>query len=394
MAITNKEEGVWSIDQVFAKQNKGSIWEYSTNLYELWAWGSNVYGQLGQNESEGVPDGGTFYSSPVQIPGTSWSRISNGERTAGALKNDGTMWLWGMNQYGQLGHNNKTKYSSPVQVPGTSWSKLSNGRFMAMAIRTDGTLWTWGRNHMGQLGQNNKTEYSSPRQIPGSWTDCTCNSYSMCGLRSDGTMWSWGYNGNGQLGQGPTQGTNKFSSPVQIPGSDYKFWPSQAQGMYTNWFSRGSDSDELWGVGRGNKGQLGNGSNDNFNPSPIQVPGSWANVAGGYWAHTIGVRTNGTLWSWGYNEHGQLAQNNRTDRNSPVQIGSGTDWSDIGGGLAGGYATKTDGTLWAWGYNNQGQLGQNNKTSYSSPVQIPGTTWHTVSGELESSGQCFALKQV
>ena len=390
MAITNKEEGVWDIDQVYNKINQGSIWGYSTNEYELWAWGSNHYGQLGQNESDGVGDGGTFYSSPVQIPGTSWSRISNGERAAGALKNDNTLWTWGTNQYGQLGHNSKTRRSSPTQIPGTSWSKVSFGRFNCMAIRTDGTLWTWGRNNQGQLGHNNKTEYSSPKQIPGSWSDCTSGAYGQAGLKTDGTMWSWGYNGNGQLGENSR--TNR-SSPIQIPGSDYKFWPSQAQGMYTNWFSRGSDSDQAWGVGRGHKGQLGQ-NNDTSYSSPVQVPGSWANVAGGYYAHTIGVKTDGTLWSWGYNHEGQLGDNSRTDRNSPVQIGSGTDWSDIGGGTFAGYATKTDGTLWSWGYNTQGQLGQNNLTKYSSPVQIPGTSWHTVSGEFEQNGVCFALKQV
>ena len=71
-----------------------------------------------------------------------------------------------------MGQNNVTQYSSPVQVPGTSWSycqcfDYSSGQGGMLATRTDKTLWMWGRNNYGELGQNNRTDYSSPVQIPG-----------------------------------------------------------------------------------------------------------------------------------------------------------------------------------------------------------------------------------
>ena len=65
MAITDKEKGVWGLDQVYNKINQGSIWEYSSSLKNLFIWGHNNLGQLGQNNL-------TQYSSPVQIPGTTW----------------------------------------------------------------------------------------------------------------------------------------------------------------------------------------------------------------------------------------------------------------------------------------------------------------------------------
>ena len=65
MAITDKEKGVWGLDQVYNKQNQGSIWEYTTTATQLWTWGSNNEGRLGQNND-------TNYSSPIQIPGTTW----------------------------------------------------------------------------------------------------------------------------------------------------------------------------------------------------------------------------------------------------------------------------------------------------------------------------------
>jgi alpha-tubulin suppressor-like RCC1 family protein len=72
-----------------------------------------------------------------------------------ATKTDGTLWAWGGNGNGQLGQNNTTQFSSPVQIPGTTWSSISAGYYHSLATKTDGTLWSWGRNSYGQLGQNN-----------------------------------------------------------------------------------------------------------------------------------------------------------------------------------------------------------------------------------------------
>ena len=68
--------------------------------------------------------------------------------------------------------NPTSAYSSPVQVPGTTWSQISLGNGLAHAIKTDGTLWAWGYGNYGTLGQNQDgaMRFSSPVQIPGSWT--------------------------------------------------------------------------------------------------------------------------------------------------------------------------------------------------------------------------------
>ena len=85
----------------------------------LLAWGSNSSGELGQNNI--AP-----FSSPVQIPGTSWSSIAGGANHSLAKKTDNTLWAWGSNQSGRLGQNNTTYFSSPVQIPGTTWSSISD----------------------------------------------------------------------------------------------------------------------------------------------------------------------------------------------------------------------------------------------------------------------------
>lgn len=104
----------------------------------------------------------------MQVPGVQWSTVNScSPYGKHVLKTDGTLWAWGLNNYGQLGLNNRTQYSSPVQVPGTEWSKVASGSYGGTALKTDNTLWVWGDNANGTLGQNDITLYSSPVQIPG-----------------------------------------------------------------------------------------------------------------------------------------------------------------------------------------------------------------------------------
>ena len=336
MAITDKEKGVWGLDQVYNKINQGSIWEYS-GAKQLWTAGFNAYGKLGDNNN-------VSRSSPVQVTGGGIWDGAFGSGTEGALatKSDGTLWAWGRNSSGGLGHNNRTDYSSPVQIPGSTWAsdsdyKLSCQSDMSAAIKTDNTLWTWGNNYRGGLGAPGigyDDDRSSPVQIPGTtWKRICTAGFGQLAVKTNGTMWSWGSNVNGVLGTNQTAGYwpdydagQKYSSPVQIPG--------------TTW-------------------------------DKIPQSGTYSRFA---------IRTDGTLWSWGANTYGTLGLNNRTSYSSPVQI-PGTTWNELYTGRGGTecFITKTDGTLWAWGRNNEGQMGQNNRTYYSSPTQIPGTTWNKVS---------------
>lgn len=182
----------------------------------LWAWGNKDYGVLGTSNSP-VGD----YNSPRQIgSNTDWSLISKGYYHCLAIKTNGTLWSWGQTSSGQLGLNltiNDDK-SSPTQVGSdTTWKSIAGNRGYSFAIKTNGTLWAWGLNNQGQLGLNNIINTSSPTQVGNStdW-DSVFSSGQGAGnmaIKTDGTLWAWGVNGNGQLGVNDI--SNK-SSPVQI----------------------------------------------------------------------------------------------------------------------------------------------------------------------------------
>ena len=72
-----------------------------------------------------------------------------------------------------------------VCYPGTQWNSVNTGHFYALATKTNGTLWVWGNNQFGYLGQNNKADYSSPIQIPGTqWIDVAHADYTFMARKS------------------------------------------------------------------------------------------------------------------------------------------------------------------------------------------------------------------
>ena len=379
MAITNKEKGVWGIDQVYNKQNQGSIWKYTTSgdNHELWVWGINSEGILGLAGQEGQ----TRYSSPVQLPGTTW-RTVKGDQSAYmfviATKTDNTLWSWGYNDYGYLGLNDRTKRSSPTQIPGTTWKSGVRGTMHSVAIKTDGTMWTWGRNQIGDLGlnQNNTINKSSPTQVPGTTWDIAkaAANRSSYATKTDGTLWSWGSN-PGLLGH---NNRTQYSSPVQV-GTDTDWADSIiASGPGRTHYLKSDGT--LYATGYGGQGGLG--QNDEANrSSPAQIPGTTWKSVGSTEQATIASKTDGTLWAWGMNEYGELGQNQAEAQlgaiSSPTQI-PGTTWNIVSNpGLKKSiFVSKTDGTAWAWGQNYQGSLGVNvgpGTVAISSPTQIAAT---------------------
>jgi len=189
----------------------GYRWAYAIKTDgTLWGLGGqNPSGELGQNNT-------TAYSSAVQIPGTTWNYLGGGNIHASAIKTDGTLWMWGNGNYGKLGQNEPTNAdkSSPVQVPGTTWSKVSGGENNTVATKTDGTAWAWGYNSDGQLGQNSVVTYSSPVQIPGTnWSQLSNGDNNVIGLKTDGTLWGLGRNSDGAFGNNDVVA---HSSPVQV----------------------------------------------------------------------------------------------------------------------------------------------------------------------------------
>jgi alpha-tubulin suppressor-like RCC1 family protein len=134
----------------------------------LWAWGMNSNGQNGQGERDIAAR-----SSPVQIgTNTNFASGSFGQEHGIALLNDGTLASWGIESAVVLGQPPFTfniNRSSPTQVGDFNyWGSdtiISVGSQHTVARKSNGTLWAWGANTSGQLGHNDAIGRSSPVQV-------------------------------------------------------------------------------------------------------------------------------------------------------------------------------------------------------------------------------------
>jgi alpha-tubulin suppressor-like RCC1 family protein len=184
----------------------------------LWIWGTNIGGTLGNQASS------ASVSSPVQTisTGTNWKQATTGWFVNGAVKTDGSLWLWGNGSAGgapgALGNNLRSTVSSPVQTVSnvTTWKQVSAGCIHMAAIKTDGSLWLWGTGTRGILGTNNTINRSSPVQTVSAGTNWRVVDIAYAhaaAIKTDGTLWTWGYNSNsGRLGDNTLIDR---SSPVQ-----------------------------------------------------------------------------------------------------------------------------------------------------------------------------------
>ena len=197
----------------------------------VWAWGSQEWYQLGNPTYIDLPRP----KKVLDLEGV--EAIAAGPWHSLALLKDGTVRGWGANNYGQLGGGTATgnQYQPPVQaldlrgvkaIPVDNHLKaIAAGSHHSLALLEDGTVWAWGYNGYGQLGDGTKTDRHRPVQVPdfggvkaiaaGRLQGISHNSFA---LREDGTVWAWGYNGYGQLGDGTKESRDRPVKVLELKG--------------------------------------------------------------------------------------------------------------------------------------------------------------------------------
>ena len=260
----------------------------------LWSWGCNVAGKLGDGKTvfrlfdPNYPELGgfeAFVNSDIPVPvkpGTKWASVSAGGSHSMAIDEDGSLWAWGCNFWGQLGdgtggcccNGGIISRGTPVPIqPGIKWTAVSAGHEFTVAIREDGTLWSWGNNDYGRTGLRDTTGITRmPAQLGHgmTWTYVSAGNEHALAVQSTGALWTWGNNANSRTGLGRTTGVS--TTPTMV-----------MRGL------------SLW---------------------------AFASAGG---THSMAIRTDGSLWAWGNNFSGRLGDGSTTNRTTPIRIRTAAD---------------------------------------------------------------------
>jgi len=349
-----------------------------------------------------------FYTpSPIQLfDGNTASFASVGE-TATLLLENSKLYGAGYNQSYQLGpQTNGKNYIEYFTEITSSIKDAALGANHIIILKNDGTLWVSGHNNFGSLGIGN---YNSPIlgfvQNTSSVFDAPIVSvvaaqYFSAVLTDNGKIWSWGYNdSSGVTYPGPVFKTNTPSQPWSQPftasfiagGGDvagtiiaidtnknlwgvglntqYQITSSNVGSIWefqlidTNVVSASiknnhtlyiKDDNTFWGRGNNSFGQLGSAPIGNvYNPVQLDTDVVYCSAGSG---HTAYIKSDGSLWTMGRNNYGQLGIGNFNDITSSVQVD--TNVAKVYCGIRNTFYIKTDKTVWGMGGDFVGSLGE------------------------------------
>jgi alpha-tubulin suppressor-like RCC1 family protein len=306
------------------------------------------------------------------------------------LKSDGSLWGMGSDSYGTLGDGAPLEVSiietnRPELLAASGVTAIAGDGVTSLFIKSDGSLWGMGYNG-GALGNGSINPTNHPQLIVASNVTAivTGDAHSLF-LKSDGSLWVMGLNDYGQLGDGKglANGTyNNTNRPEQIVSTNVTMI---ATGGAHSLFLKSDGS--LWAMGRNLEGQLGDGTYNNTNQPELIVPSNVIAIAVGEY-HSLFLKSSGSLWGMGNNVHGELGDSTYNNTNLPEMIVT----NNVTAIAAGDHSLflKNDGSLWGMGEDYSGSLGDGIYTTNApfgtnQPEQIL-AAYNQISDQLLSGG--------
>lgn len=285
---------------------------YIDKMGNLWIWGYNDWDCIGDGGNE-------KYYSPV----TEYKVLENVKEVACggsdshtlALTNDGVLYGWGSNLYYQLSSEANKSYSTPQRLM-TEVKHIYAGDRTSFIIKNDSSLWM-----RGTFGVSGSPYYITCKD----WKKVDDNVILVTSLndevpmfiKSDNSLYYCSnkdfrfYNYNDQYRNREyhlfTSGFNVYSALktndiIDVSGS-YSTGGIYDRGIYVK------KDGSLWGWGRNDYGQLGNGT---ISEIPSITTGNAVKIMDDVrkvsvnWAYTLIVKEDGSIWGWGDNRHGNI----------------------------------------------------------------------------------------
>jgi alpha-tubulin suppressor-like RCC1 family protein len=359
----------------------------------VWAWGLNSSRQLGDGTN-------TNRSQPVAVQGVTgpFVTVAAGFYHSMALHDDGSLWVWGSNDTGQLGNgstagNGPLKVVFPTKADGQAVKvvAMDGGEGFSLALDADGNVWAWGSNSDCQLG-NGGAGGLSPVQVTKADDSqpltgvvaIAAGIKSALAVREDGTVWAWGDDAYGILGNGATLTADQcraMSITLALGGDNNAVAVDVSMGYNHSLALLSNGNVNAWG--NNSSGQLGMGSSSDGSPSPassadpLLIPNftGVTQINAGAW-HSLAVSQN-KWFAWGGHGYGQLCSGSgagySTSKSTvPVPASVAVDMLYVGGGEYFSMGMATNKTLWSCGDDAYGQLGYDPGVNYTQALaQVP-----------------------
>lgn len=354
-------------------------------------WGDNGSGQLGDGTTsnrnypaEVLTFAGTPFSGAVDVTGISNPGYT--DRTACALKSDGTVWCWGGNANGSLGAKLASGGATntvalPVQVQDSSGANLTGvtkifGGFGLCALKSNGTLWCWGGNGIADgiavgdqsvAGQRNEAHQiivsgGAPlSNVTSAWLTRDMG----CALKTDKTAWCWGgapsftcVSASSSLYAGQLNTPSVLNDLTQVTAGSGHFCATRNGGTARCW---GGDWNPTAQLGDNTASGTPGGSAkcnavDVLTTGPSTLTGVTKVSSGG--SNNCALKSDGRVYCWGANDRGAIGDGTTTARNvaTKVLLAGGADFTgatDISVADSAACALKADGSAWCWGAGGQ-----------------------------------------
>lgn len=355
---------------------------------QLFTWGRYNVGQLGLGGTLGDAQSRL---APELVPafgeaGTTVAALAFSQNNSLAVRSDRTVWTWGANGDGQLGHGDVVQRAVPTQIAGLSGVVYASlGYSHALALRADGAVLAWGKNASGQAGVTGDGTASDDQMVPvlvpglpSNIVEVLAGSEHSLALTADGRVFAWGRNQYGNLGNGSFD-TERHPVATAVPGLTDVI--DLANGRDHILALRADGTVATWGLGA--SGQLGYGEpaagseQDRATPvtalvsADLPLRGVQAVFANGNTSYAIlGTATGTQLWGWGQNFNGQLALGATsasewlarrsviyTAATQPTYLDEVASLKSLGVGATHVIARATSGVIFAWGWSFRGSLG-------------------------------------
>ncbi len=287
----------------------------------LYCWGNNQFGQLGNGASS------DFIPNPsYAVTGKLFMNYDLGRNHTCGVSTDKNVWCWGSNEFGQLGNGESRLKQSEVPVQVLSSEKfrsVSITRNTSCGISINNEGYCWGDNSRGQLGNGKLGGVSYiPIKLSNGSSDWVYLSSGtgkhICGIDTYDNLYCWGNNDKGQIGNG-----SESVIPVRVPEHiSFRRQFVQVTTGLDHTCARDNDG-YVYCWGSNQYGQLGIDKSVYKPTVPVAINGrysTWSSISAGDY-FTCGV-SQGKSYCWGRNNQGQLGANSRFDESRPVWINS------------------------------------------------------------------------